>query len=174
MAKAKAKPKGKAKKAAKRPAARRRLPKLPRHRQYGVIPVRFGRGGQLQVLLLTSRGTGRWVIPKGWPMRKRTPAGTAEREAFEEAGVKGYLLSRRPIGSYRYIKVDEKFTGAILVRVFILAVVEQMQEWPECRERRTRWFPVGRAATLVQERELARLIKAIPSLVIGRKAENKA
>src|SRR5688500_3546461 len=104
MAKAKTTAKTKAKGGAKRPVQRRVLPSMPRHRQYGVIPVRFGRGGQLQVLLLTSRGTGRWVIPKGWPMRKRTPAGTAEREAFEEAGVKGYLLSRRPIGSYRYIK----------------------------------------------------------------------
>lgn len=171
MAKKAAK-KAKAKRKTRRPAARRPLPATPRHRQYAVIPVRFGRGGQLQVLLVTSRGTGRWVIPKGWPMRKRTPAGTAEREAFEEAGVKGYLLSRRPIGSYRYIKVDEKFTGAILVRVFILAVVEQMKVWPESRERRTRWFPVGRAATLVHERELARLIKAIPAMVIERKAGN--
>lgn len=162
-----------AKRKTKNPAKRLALPKMPRHRQYGVIPVRFGRGGQLQILLLTSRGTGRWVIPKGWPMRKRTPAGTAEREAFEEAGIKGYLLSRRPIGSYRYLKVDQDFTGAILVRVFILAVVEQMKEWPESRERRTRWFPVGRAATLVQERELSRLINAIPSLVIQRKAGSK-
>jgi 8-oxo-dGTP pyrophosphatase MutT (NUDIX family) len=170
MAKARAKTKAKAKRAAARPA----LPKVPRHRQYGVIPVRFGRGGQLQVLLLTSRGTGRWVIPKGWPMRKRTPAGTAEREAFEEAGLKGTLLSRRPVGSYRYIKEDEKFTGAILVRVFILAVEEQKKDWPEYRERRTRWFPVARAATLVQERELARLLRAIPSLVIGRKVGAKA
>jgi 8-oxo-dGTP pyrophosphatase MutT (NUDIX family) len=182
MAKAKAKARAKAKsktkakprkKPVRRPAARRTLPRTPRHRQYAVIPVRFGRSGQLQIMLLTSRGTGRWVIPKGWPMPERTPAGTAEREAFEEAGVKGYLLSRRPIGSYRYLKVDEKFTGAILVRVFILAVVEQKKDWPESRERRTRWFPAGRAASLVQERELARLLKAVPKLVVERKAGKK-
>ena len=167
MAKAKAK-----KKARKKAAKRRTLPAMPRHRQYGVIPVRFGRDGRLQVLLLTSRGTGRWVIPKGWPMRKRTPAGTAEREAFEEAGVKGHLLSRRPVGSYRYLKTDEKFTGAILVRVFILAVEEQKKDWPEFHERRTRWFPVARAAAMVQERELATLLKAIPGMLVRRRAPN--
>ena len=74
---------------------------------------------------MTSRGTGRWVIPKGWPMRKRTPAGTAEREAYEEAGVKGWSVSHRPIGSYRYFKQDEDFSGEILVRLFVLAVEEQ-------------------------------------------------
>jgi 8-oxo-dGTP pyrophosphatase MutT (NUDIX family) len=155
---------------AKKKVAKRALPKMPRHRQYGVIPVRVARGGHLQVLLLTSRGTGRWVIPKGWPMSKRTPAGTAEREAFEEAGVKGALLSRRPIGSYRYMKNDEKFTGTILVRVFILAVEEQKKDWPEAHERRTRWFPAHRAATLVRERGLARLLQAIPRFVTGNEA----
>jgi 8-oxo-dGTP pyrophosphatase MutT (NUDIX family) len=166
---AKAKAKAKAKKAgkapAKRPAARRAATQRPRHRQYGVIPVRLSRDGRLQILLLTSRGTGRWVVPKGWPMRKRTPAGTAEREAYEEAGVKGWLWSRKPIGSYSYTKADEAALGKILVKLFVLAVEEQMPDWPECNERRTRWFPVHRAAALVQERDLSRLLRAIPGVV---------
>jgi len=171
MAKAKTKAKKKAKKKkAVKPLVARPLPATPRHRQYGVIPLRFGRDGRLQVLLLTSRGTGRWVIPKGWPMRKRTPAGTAEREAYEEAGLKGYLLSRRPVGSYRYLKSDEKFSGAILVRVFLLAVEQQKKEWPESAERRTRWFPIARAAALVQERELAVLLKTVPGLLVRPRA----
>jgi 8-oxo-dGTP pyrophosphatase MutT (NUDIX family) len=169
MAQAKKKAKKTAKKKAVRRATARPLPRTPRHRQYGVIPLRFGRDGRLQVLLLTSRGTGRWVIPKGWPMRKRTPAGAAEREAFEEAGLKGYLLSRRPVGSYRYLKTDEKFSGAILVRVFLLAVEQQKKEWPESHQRRTQWFPIARAAALVQERELGALLKTVPSLLVGRR-----
>jgi len=154
----------------KKAPVRRTRPKLPRHRQYGIIPIRLGRGDQLEVLLLTSRGTGRWVIPKGWPMRNRTPAGTARREAYEEAGVKGELWSRRPVGAYRYFKDDEKFTGEILVRVFVLTVEEQKKDWPERGERRTRWFPVRAAATKVAEPELGKLLRTVPGILIRQKA----
>ena len=160
-----AKPPGRKVSKVRKPQARRRL---PRHRQYGVIPVRLLRDGRLEVLLVTSRGTGRWVIPKGWPMRNRTPAGTAVREAYEEAGVKGRLWSKRPIGSYRYKKFDEKFTGEILVHVFVLAVETQWKEWPERRERRLRWFPLRKAAAAVKERDLAALLRSIPDRMSKR------
>jgi 8-oxo-dGTP pyrophosphatase MutT (NUDIX family) len=153
--------KASAKKVARKPAK-----PLPRHRQYGAVPLRFGARDQLEVLLLTSRGSGRWVIPKGWPMRNRTPAGTARREAYEEAGVKGRLLSKRPVGSYRYMKRDESFTGEILVRVFLLAVEQQKKDWPERGERRTRWFTVRAAAALVKERDLARLLRSVPGMLV--------
>jgi len=61
-------------------------------RQYAAIPIRLRKNGKAEVLLLTSRGKGRWGIPKGWPMRKRSPKGTARQEAFEEAGVKGRVI----------------------------------------------------------------------------------
>lgn len=160
--------------ARKRPVARRASLPLPRHRQYGVIPVRFSTDGQLQVLLLTSRGSGRWVIPKGWPMRKRTPAGTAEREAFEEAGLKGWLWSRRPIGSYRYFKKDGDFTGEILVRIFVLTVEQQKNNWPEKGERRFRWCDLRKAAALVKERELATLLRNLPRLLVGQEKAQPA
>jgi 8-oxo-dGTP pyrophosphatase MutT (NUDIX family) len=171
MAKTMTKPQAKKakKKIAKRPVAPRTESRLPRHRQYGVIPVRFSRDGQIQVLLVTSRGTGRWLIPKGWPMRKRTPAGTAEREAFEEAGVKGWFWSRKPIGSYRYLKQDESFTGEILVRVFVLVVEQQKKNWPEKEERRVRWYDLRKAAALVKERDLAKLLRDLPRLLVGEK-----
>ena len=149
------------------PSVRKPARPLPRHRQYGAIPLRFGARDQLEVLLLTSRGSGRWVIPKGWPMRNRTPAGTARREAYEEAGVKGRLLSRKPIGSYRYYKRDGEGFGEILVRVFLLAVEQQKSDWPERGERRTRWFTVRAAAELVKERELARLLRSVPGMLVG-------
>jgi 8-oxo-dGTP pyrophosphatase MutT (NUDIX family) len=151
----------------KTPVARKAAARLPRHRQYGAIPLRFGSRDQLEVLLVTSRGSGRWVIPKGWPMRNRTPAGTARREAYEEAGVKGRLLSKKPIGSYRYFKRDESFTGEILVRVFLLAVEQQKKDWPERGERRTRWFTVRAAAVLVKERDLARLLRSVPGMLVN-------
>jgi 8-oxo-dGTP pyrophosphatase MutT (NUDIX family) len=178
MAKAKIKTKTKAKKAkkkarkkaAKRPVAPRAVSRMPRHRQYGALALRVGSRDQLEVLLVTSRGTGRWVIPKGWPMRNRTPAGTARREAFEEAGVKGELWSKRPIGSFRYVKRDEDFAGEILVQVFVLGVEQQKKEWPEKDERRVRWFSLRQAAALVKERELAKLLRDIPKLLFGPKA----
>lgn len=172
MAKAKTKTgaKAKAKKKAGKTAAKHATAPLAGRpsRQYGVIPVRFPRRDRVEVLLLTSRGTGRWVIPKGWPMRKRSPAGTARREAYEEAGLRGRLWSRKAAGSYRYIKSDAPHAGEILVLVFVLAVDEQLKEWPERRQRRTRWLAPRRAAALVQERDLAKLLRAIPGMVIGR------
>ena len=161
-------------KAAKRAVSKTRKPKaaprkakpLPRHRQYGAIPVRFGARDQLEVMLLTSRGSGRWVIPKGWPMRNRTPAGTARREAYEEAGVKGWLWSEKPIGSYRYFKRDGEISGEILVRVFVLGVEQQKKNWPEKDERMVRWFALRQAAALVKERELAKLLRNLPSLLV--------
>jgi len=85
-------------------------------------------------------------------MRNRTPAGTAKREAFEEAGVKGELWSKKPIGSFRYMKRDENFTGEILVQVFVLGVDQQKKDWPEKNERRVRWYSLRQAAALVKER----------------------
>jgi 8-oxo-dGTP pyrophosphatase MutT (NUDIX family) len=174
MAKAKTKTKKTKKKVAKRPIALRAAVGVPLHRQYGVIPVRFSRDGRIEVLLLTSRGTGRWVVPKGWPMRKRTPAGTAEREAYEEAGVKGWLWSGKPIGSYRYFKQDEDFSGEILVRLFVLAVEEQKKNWPEKGERQVRWYALRQAASLVKERDLAKLLRDMPRLLVGAKPTRPA
>jgi 8-oxo-dGTP pyrophosphatase MutT (NUDIX family) len=168
--KVKAKTKKAKKKTGKKPAKRLVVRKaLPRHRQYGALALRVGARDQIEVLLLTSRGTGRWVSPKGWPMRNRTPAGTAKREAFEEAGVKGELWSKKPIGSFRYFKRDENFSGEILVRVFVLGVERQKKEWPEKDERRVRWFSLRQAAALVKERELAKLLRNIPNLLFEPK-----
>jgi 8-oxo-dGTP pyrophosphatase MutT (NUDIX family) len=156
-------------KTAKKKVARRAARPLPRHRQYGVLALRVGARDQIEVLLLTSRGTGRWVIPKGWPMPNRTAAGTARREAYEEAGVKGTLWSKKPIGSFRYVKRDEDFTGEILVQVFVLVVEQQKKNWPEKDQRQLRWFTVQQAATRVRERELAKLMREVPRLLLKTK-----
>ena len=101
-------------------------------------------------------------------MRRTAPAATAEREAFEEAGLRGRLWSRTPIGSYWYRKEDEDFPGAIWVRVFVLAVYEQKKGWPERPERRTSWFTVKRAASLVEEPGLSRLLRRIPKIIVAQ------
>ena len=78
--------------------------KIRDHVQYAALPVRHGEDGRLRVMLLTSRDTQRWVIPKGWPMRGREPSEVAVQEAFEEAGLVGTIVSKHPIGSYHYEK----------------------------------------------------------------------
>ena len=119
---------------------------------------RTGKG--LRILLITSRDTGRWVIPKGWPMRNRTDAEAAAREAWEEAGLRGEL-SGRSLGIYIYLKTLA--TGArtpCVVRVFPLQVREMVRKYPEFGQRRIKWFDLDKAARKVAEPELAALIRA--------------
>ena len=125
-------------------------------RQYAALPFRHGDG--LEILLISSRETRRWVIPKGWPMRGRKPYAVAEREAWEEAGVKG-RIARRPLGLYRYVK--RLSNGAPLqcaVRVYPMLVERQRGRWPEQDQRTVQWFPADEAALAVDEPELKSLI----------------
>jgi 8-oxo-dGTP pyrophosphatase MutT (NUDIX family) len=125
-------------------------------RQYAALPWR--KGETLEVMLVSSRDTHRWVIPKGWPMKGRKPHTTAALEALEEAGLLGKIEKTR-LGSYHYHK-RLKNGGTILCRVdvFPLRVVRQRKSWPEKKQRVTKWFSAPDAAELVQEPELAGLI----------------
>ena len=131
-----------------------------RRQQYAALPVRLSDDGHLQVLLLTSRGTGRWVVPKGWPMPKLSPASAAAREAFEEAGVEGTVNHQTPLGTYPYAKgLKGGRHIAVRVTVFLLTVETQLDEWPEQAERERRWYDYLDAANLVAEPELAAIIR---------------
>ena len=124
--------------------------------QFAALPWRQTDG--LEVLLVTSRESRRWVIPKGWPMKGRKPHLAAAREALEEAGVAG-RIAKRPVGSYGYLKRLKN--GAPLecrVEVFPLKVQRQRKRWPEQHERTFRWFPAAEAAAAVDEPELQQLI----------------
>ena len=72
--------------------------------QFAALPWRISEGGTRQIMLLTSRETRRWVIPKGWPMKKRKPAEVARQEAYEEAGLIGQIVGKRPVGNFHYEK----------------------------------------------------------------------
>jgi 8-oxo-dGTP pyrophosphatase MutT (NUDIX family) len=127
--------------------------------QVGALCWRRTAKGALRVLLITSRDTGRWVIPKGWPMRRRTEAEAAAREAWEEAGVRGEI-ALRPIGLYGYQKVLAKGRpAACVVRVYPLAAQGRRRDYPEAGQRRLKWFSPAKAARKVREPELARLIR---------------
>jgi 8-oxo-dGTP pyrophosphatase MutT (NUDIX family) len=114
--------------------------------------------GQPQVLLVTSRDSGRWVLPKGWPMPGRGPEAAAAREAWEEAGVEG-KVSPTAIGCYAYDKVlrnTHKLSCA--VEVFPLRVQSLKGSFPERKERRRKWFSATEASHLVAEAELRNLL----------------
>lgn len=113
----------------------------------------------IRIVLITSRDTGRWVIPKGWPMRRRSEAEAAAREAWEEAGLRGDL-GERSVGLYTYRKVlGPGRSIPCVVRVFPLEVSEQLKKYPETGQRRIRWFAPEKAARKVDEADLARLIR---------------
>lgn len=128
--------------------------------QYAALPWRKGADGAPEVLLITSRETRRWVIPKGWPMKDREPGAAAATEAFEEAGVVGEP-SRKPLGVYHY---DKRLrTGRmqhVRVMVFALEVREEREIWPEMAERDRNWTTPAQAAGMVDEAELQALLSA--------------
>lgn len=114
----------------------------------------------VRVLLITSRGTGRWVIPKGNTATGSAPHACAAREAEEEAGVAGAACPT-PLGSFRYRKT--RGSGASLmvdVDVFPLAVTHELPQWKEQHQRERRWFPLAEAADAVDEPDLADLIRS--------------
>lgn len=126
--------------------------------QCGVIAYR--RTPDLDVMLLTSRETGRWVIPKGGRMWDRTAQETAATEAYEEAGVVGDVAPI-PLGTYDYVKYLKSGEGvACRVTVFAMAVTAQLDQWPEQDQRTTRWFAGAESAEQVHEPDLAALIRA--------------
>ena len=131
-------------------------------RQYAALPLRTGTDGQPEVLLVTSRGTQRWIIPKGWPMRRRSPSEAAAVEAYEEAGVEGSIETEQPIGRYHYRKrLDNGTIARIEVSIFLFRVVRQLPNWPEQAERQTHWFSPAEAAERVAEPELAAILRGI-------------
>jgi 8-oxo-dGTP pyrophosphatase MutT (NUDIX family) len=130
--------------------------------QYAALPYRRRSDARTQVMLVTTRDTGRWVIPKGWPKKRKTPAATAAREALEEAGVVG-KVGRDSIGSYSYRKRLK--SGAVVaceVRVFPLKVKRQQKSWPERGEREVQWFSRAKAAKAVRESALSNIIRNLP------------
>ena len=126
--------------------------------QYAALPWRQA-GRRLEVLLITSRETRRWVIPKGWPMAGLAPHEAAAVEAWEEAGIEGEIEAEA-IGSYRYLKrmkKDQAIPSQVIV--FPLHVLRQGDGWKEQGQRQLHWFPYRKAAALVAEPALKRIIR---------------
>lgn len=134
-----------------------------RRRQVAALPWRSAAGSppgssDLQILLVSSRETRRWVIPKGWPMKGKTNPRAAAQEAYEEAGLDGHIESK-PFGEYPYLK-RLKNGGArrVTVDVYPLQVTGEHSIWPEKGQRTLQWMTPVEAALAVQEPELRDLI----------------
>jgi 8-oxo-dGTP pyrophosphatase MutT (NUDIX family) len=142
---------------------RRRKRKFPKPgpgavgRQCAALPF-ADRAGEMQVMLVTSRETRRWVLPKGWCEKSVPPHEQAAIEAYEEAGLIGEIASEA-IGRYRYAKrLPNNLHLECEVEVFPLRVDRQVKHWPEKRQRQTAWFTLGQAALVVEEAGLAMLL----------------
>ena len=136
--------------------------KLPtgRRLQYGALPYRMN-GHRAEFMLVTSRETRRWIIPKGWPKKGKSPHRCAAREAFEEAGVLGAIGSR-PVGSFSYEKrLKSGRSIACEVRVFPLRVKRQRKQWPERQQRRIKWLSASKAAAKVKDPLLSKIIRRL-------------
>lgn len=134
----------------------------PPELQVAALCCRADASGGTEVLLITSRDTGRWVLPKGWPMPGRSDAEAARIEAWEEAGVKAGRLSDEPVGSYGYSKrLDGGETIPVRVRVWRLDVVKMARTYPEQAERRRVWLSPKAAAQRVDEPELKTILRRL-------------
>ncbi len=128
--------------------------------QIAAMPIRRLPGGGLEVLLVTSRTTRRWIVPKGWPIKGLTDPEAAAREAYEEAGVVGHIV-KEPAGRYSYWKRMSDHFVLCEVTLFLLDVERQLPTWAEQGQRESRWFSPEDAADLVDEPELASAIRNV-------------
>lgn len=126
--------------------------------QSGVIPFRLEKG-KIEILLITSRRRKRWVIPKGIIEPDLTPQESAQKEAYEEAGISGKIYEEA-IGQYTY----NKWGGTCTVKVFLLEAEEISNDWPECYFRTREWMSVEEAAKRVDEVKLKEIIRDLSKL----------
>jgi|SRR5215471_9743769 len=127
--------------------------------QTGALPWRLAPKNGIEVLLVTGRRSGRWTIPKGWPMPGKSLAEAAEQEAFEEAGVRG-TIDPNPIGTFRHVK-QLHVVGDLEVNIVVhpLWVDRELPKWPELGQRKRKWFSPKEAAKRVESPELSSMIR---------------
>lgn len=138
--------------------------------QAGALCLRDGASGR-EVLLITSLRTKRWIVPKGWPMPDRSLAQTALQEAWEEAGVRGFVDELEAC-AYSYDKI-RRDGSAVSTRcsLFRVDVRELAEDWPEKKRRERRWVPLAEAATMVDEQELREIFLRLDQVSTDADAE---
>jgi len=142
--------------------------------QFGALCFRRAKtktkSGAHEILLVSSRDTGRWIVPKGWPVNGETPAGAAALEAWEEAGVRG-RVHPDCIGHFSYHKwIDEEISLPVIVALFAVEVLRMDDDYPEARERKRKWLSPKKAARRVAEPELRQILMAFDPKRLNSKA----
>lgn len=136
----------------------RKARKGERIRQVAAIPFRLSEHGNVEVMLVTSISTRRFIVPKGWPMKGKSGRKAATIEAQEEAGVLGKTL-KQPAGTYSYWKRLTNRFVRVDVTVYLLAVTEDLANWQEAKRRQRAWLTPADAAALIDEPDLSTLLK---------------
>ncbi|MGE5503940.1 MAG: NUDIX hydrolase [Actinomycetota bacterium] len=119
-------------------------------KQYAALAYRM-EDGHPMVVLVTSRETKRWILPKGQPEARRKPFEVAAQEAYEEAGLVG-AVSTKPfaeVASYKRLKDGREVPTRLTI--YLMQVDKQLDEWPEMHQRERRWVAPGEAALMVDE-----------------------
>jgi len=131
--------------------------------QYGALPIIVD-DGRVRVLLITSRETRRWIIPKGWPHKKLSPSAVAALEAFEEAGLEG-RVAEQPMAVFSYIKrLKSGKCVTCQVETYLFQVERELDEWPEKDQRERRWMSPDEAALLVSDDGLVAVLRDLGRL----------
>jgi 8-oxo-dGTP pyrophosphatase MutT (NUDIX family) len=136
-------------------------------KQVAALPLRRLQKGRIEILLITTRRSGKWIIPRGWRGKRLSGSKSAQREAWEEAGVKG-KIRRKASASYRYRKKRTRRT--INVKVFLLEVKREAGRWKEGHQRTRRWTSPQEALRLIRQRGLQEALRACCRSLAGQDA----
>jgi len=132
----------------------------PKRLQVAALCRRAKGDGTEEVLLVTSRDSGRWIIPKGWPIRGLKSSEAALQEAWEEAGVRNSKADAAPIGTYTYDKRQNAgWDMPVETLVYSVAVNDLSEVFPESHERKRKWVSPSDAAEMVAEPELQMILR---------------
>ncbi|WDR02310.1 NUDIX hydrolase [Devosia algicola] len=135
-------------------------PDIDYAQQLAALPWRKTKSGKIEILMVTSRISQHWLLPKGWPMTGKSLVEAAAQEALEEAGVRGKMHSK-PVGKYYYDKLMKDGQAVpCTVDCFALKANKLLDEWPEATQRERRWFTLPDAAAAVYEPDLARMLSS--------------
>jgi 8-oxo-dGTP pyrophosphatase MutT (NUDIX family) len=115
-----------------------------------------------QILLITSRDTKRWILPKGWPIEGLDGPASAAQEAWEEAGVRDATILPEPVGTYEY---DKRLSGGVMLpvdtTVYLTHVGALSDAFPEVDERTRTWVSPQEAADMVDEPQLKDILRSL-------------
>lgn len=130
-------------------------------RQVAALPWRLGAEGGLEFLLVTSRTSKHWLLPKGWPIPGKSGVESALQEAFEEAGIHARGQDS-PIGRYAFIKVLHDLTELpCTMAVYAVGNIEEVDEWPEKGQRERMWFAQADAVAIAFDFNLSLFLASV-------------